>query len=104
MSPAGAARAAITYGEALIDEYPDRRVVAGAPLHVAAHLADLGWHATLISRVGDDTDGRWIVDTAAKHGVDTSLIEIDPVLPTGRVTIELSPYDLTRGRIVYRYK
>ena len=26
------------------------------------------------------------------------------ILPGDRVAIELSPYDLTRGRIVYRYK
>ena len=26
------------------------------------------------------------------------------ILPTDRVVVELSPYDLTRGRIVYRYK
>ena len=26
------------------------------------------------------------------------------ILPGDRVVVELSPYDLTRGRIVYRYK
>src|SRR3712207_2789339 len=26
------------------------------------------------------------------------------ILPRDRVVVELSPYDLTRGRIVYRYK
>ena len=26
------------------------------------------------------------------------------ILPGDRVSVELSPYDLTRGRIVYRYK
>ena len=26
------------------------------------------------------------------------------ILPGDRIKIELSPYDLTRGRIVYRYK
>ena len=26
------------------------------------------------------------------------------ILPGDRVTIELSPYDLTKGRIVYRYQ
>jgi translation initiation factor IF-1 len=26
------------------------------------------------------------------------------ILPQDRVVVELSPYDLTRGRIVYRYK
>ena len=26
------------------------------------------------------------------------------IMPTARVVVELSPYDLTRGRLVYRYK
>lgn len=26
------------------------------------------------------------------------------ILPGDRVLVELSPYDLTRGRIIYRYK
>ena len=26
------------------------------------------------------------------------------ILPGHRVTVEMSPYDLTRGRIIYRYK
>ena len=26
------------------------------------------------------------------------------ILPADRVIVELSPYDLTRGRIIYRYK
>jgi translation initiation factor IF-1 len=26
------------------------------------------------------------------------------ILPGDRVLVELSPYDLTRGRVVYRYK
>lgn len=26
------------------------------------------------------------------------------IMPGDRITIELSPYDLTRGRIVYRYR
>ena len=26
------------------------------------------------------------------------------ILPEDRVVVELSPYDLTRGRIIYRYK
>jgi translation initiation factor IF-1 len=26
------------------------------------------------------------------------------ILPGDRVTVEMSPYDLTRGRIIYRFK
>jgi len=82
-------RTALVLGEALIDEFPDRRVVAGASLHVAAHLADLGWDSRLVTRVGTDEDGDRIVATMAQLGVDISLIERDESTPTGRTTIVL---------------
>ena len=84
-------RRALLFGEALIDEFPDRRVVAGAPLHVAAHLASFGWEALVVARVGDDADGRAIRGRLERHGVGTSLLEVDPVLPTGTVAITLHP-------------
>ncbi len=66
-------RRALLFGEALIDEFPDRRVVAGAPLHIAAHLASFGWEALVVARVGDDADGRAIRERLERHGVGTSL-------------------------------
>jgi len=84
-------RRALAFGEALIDEFPDRRVVAGAPLHFAAILAALGWEAQVVARVGDDADGRAIRERLDEHGVGTSLLEVDPVLPTGTVAITLHP-------------
>jgi len=84
-------RRALLFGEALIDEFPDRRVVAGAPLHIAAHLAAFGWEALAVARVGDDADGRAIRERLEQHGVDTSLLEVDPALPTGTVAITLQP-------------
>ena len=32
------------------------------------------------------------------------LMHFIKILPGDKVTVELSPYDLTRGRITYRYK
>jgi fructokinase len=84
-------RRALLFGEALIDEFPDRRVVAGAPLHIAAHLASLGWEALAVARVGDDADGRAIHHRLQRHAAGTSLLEVDPVLPTGTAGITLHP-------------
>ena len=84
-------RRALAFGEALIDEFPDRRVVAGAPLHVAAHLVSFGWETSVVARVGDDADGRAIRERLERHGVGTSLLEVDPALPTGTVAVTLHP-------------
>lgn len=79
----------LAFGEALIDVYPDRSVVAGAPLHVAAHLAARGWTSRLMTRVGDDEAGRRIRGVLARCGVDATLVETDRELPTGTVSIQL---------------
>jgi translation initiation factor IF-1 len=49
------------------------------------------------------------LDTADKHEVLAHVSgkmrkNFIRILPGDRVAVELSPYDLTRGRIVYRYK
>lgn len=77
----------LSFGESVIDVYPDRRVVAGSPVHLAAHLAHRGWRALLATRVGDDEDGRMIRRAIELHGVSDELVEVDPKLPTGTVTI-----------------
>lgn len=81
--------ASIAFGEALIDEYPDRRVVAGAPLHVAVHFAAAGWRSMLWTRIGADADGAAISDTIEAFGVDGALVQVDRDTPTGTVHIEL---------------
>jgi fructokinase len=88
-------KSAIVLGEALIDVFPDRRVVAGAPLHVAIHLADLGWQTRVITRVGDDPDGDEIVATLERFGVETTLVERSDVMPTGITSIEMDGTDHT---------
>ena len=82
---------AIVFGEILVDEFPDRRVVAGASLHVAVRLARLGWDVHLVSSVGDDEDGRWIRRTLADYGVDDAMVETHAELATSTVAIELFP-------------
>ena len=44
----------------------------------------------LATRVGDDEDGRMIWSAIERYGVSSELVEVDPSLPTGTVTIAFS--------------
>src|SRR5215510_2772366 len=96
--------AVVIWGELLWDRFPadlGGDQLGGAPANVAWHLAQAGGWAQLITRVGDDDDGRRAL--ARLDGlVDTSLVQVDPERATGEVTIELSGgeprYSLHAGR------
>jgi fructokinase len=78
---------ALSFGESVVDVYPDCRVVAGSPVHVAAHLATMGWSVALATRVGQDPDASSIRAVLRRYGVSEIAVESDPLLPTGSVTI-----------------
>ncbi|MFN2490996.1 MAG: carbohydrate kinase family protein [Actinomycetota bacterium] len=84
---------AVVFGEVVIDVYPDAEVPAGAALHVAAHLAARGWKAHLVTRLGDDDDGALLMELFERHSIETSFVEHDARLPTGRATIHTSGHE-----------
>jgi 2-dehydro-3-deoxygluconokinase len=85
----------LTYGEAMalfvaeepgalaqVDRFTKR--VAGADLNVAIGLARLGFKVGWMSRVGDDSFGRHVLDTPlAKEGIDARRVIVDERYPTG---------------------
>jgi fructokinase len=91
----------IVWGEVLWDRFPSGDQLGGAPANVAWHLGMAGGWARLVSRVGDDEDGRRAVARLAEH-VDTSLVQVDPARKTGEVTVRLEGgeprYTLHPGR------
>ncbi|XTZ38574.1 sugar kinase [Salmonella enterica] len=56
---------------------------AGAELNVATGLARLGFKVGWISRIGDDSFGRFILNTLRKEGIDTSCVTLDGRYATG---------------------
>ncbi|MBW7995492.1 MAG: carbohydrate kinase [Candidatus Glassbacteria bacterium] len=80
----------LSFGEILWDLLPDGPVLGGAPFNLAYRLAELGEHALIASRVGDDDLGSSALIAAQKLGVDTSLVQSDPDRPTGTVEVKLS--------------
>jgi fructokinase len=70
-------------GETLWDVLPRGEFIGGAPFNVASHCARLGARALLLTRLGKDERGRRALDQAKANGIDLSLLQIDPRLPTG---------------------
>ncbi len=84
----------LTYGEAMAlfvaeDQGPLAQVsrfakrIAGADLNVAIGLARLGFRVGWMSRVGDDSFGRYVLDTLAKERIDAQCVTVDKRYPTG---------------------
>ena len=76
-------------GEALYDLLPTGPALGGAPLNAAVQSHQLGNHAIVASRVGDDALGQRVLDDLAKRGIDTTFVQRDPGAPTGTVEITL---------------
>ncbi|HEX3766544.1 MAG TPA: PfkB family carbohydrate kinase [Kofleriaceae bacterium] len=96
--------AVVIWGELLWDRFPAAlggAQLGGAPANVAWHLGQAGGWAQLVTRVGDDADGRRAL-AELEELVDTSLAQVDPERATGEVTVELEAgeprYTLHAGR------
>ena len=57
--------------------------VAGAELNVATGLARLGMNVCWISRVGDDSFGRFVLNSLKKENIDTRGVTVDGRYATG---------------------
>jgi len=63
------------------------KLFGGAPANVAANLQRLGVRSTIVSRVGNDGLGTFLIDALAALGVDGRHVTRDPHLPTSLVVV-----------------
>ncbi|WP_353195792.1 carbohydrate kinase [Parapedobacter defluvii] len=75
----------VCYGEVLWDVLPSGRKPGGAPMNVAYHLRRLGIPSVLVSRIGDDTDGRALLDFLSGMGIAIDFVQVDEQYETSRV-------------------
>jgi fructokinase len=76
-------------GEVLWDALPAGLFLGGAPFNVAIHLRAAGLPVAIASRVGTDLLGDEVLRRAARYGLATDLVQVDPTLPTGFVRVTL---------------
>ena len=79
----------LVLGEALIDVFPEREVIGGAPLNVARNLAALGAHPLFVSRVGAGPAGERVLGQMRELGMAVHGVQRDREHLTGRVQVEL---------------
>lgn len=84
------ARRVLVVGEALVDVVDERAHPGGSPLNVAVGLARLGLDTTLLTMIGDDEDGRMLVEHLASEGVH---LMRDSVVPAARTSRAVATVD-----------
>ena len=79
----------IGLGEVLWDLLPAGKQLGGAPANFAYHAHALGAEALVVSRVGNDAQGREILARLSGLCLRTDGITTDPSAPTGTVSVTL---------------
>ena len=80
-------------GARLEDVTSFAKYLGGSSANTAFGCARLGLRAALISRVGDDGNGRFLVETIAREGCDVSHVSTDPQRLTGAVVLGIKDKD-----------
>ncbi len=80
-------------GARLEDVTSFAKYLGGSSANTAFGCARLGLTAGLISRVGDDAMGRFLVETIAREGCDVSHVGVDPSRLTAAVVLGIKDKD-----------
>lgn len=80
----------LSFGAVLWDIINGQEFIGGAPFNLAAHMAQCGAQASMMTRVGSDRLGDLARLEMTRLGVDTQQLQIDPEHPTGWAKVELS--------------
>jgi len=97
----------LALGEILWDILPAERLLGGAPANFCHRLRQLGVNARMVSRVGEDQLGHDLLAGLEALDFDLSLVQRDPLHPTGTVDVTLSsdgePTYVINTRVAYDY-
>ncbi len=80
----------LSFGEILFDIIEEEPHLGGAPLNFAAHVAQCGGEAYILSRVGTDALGNRAIREIKALGVKDDFVQNDLQYPTGTVDVVLT--------------
>lgn len=103
----------VCLGRAAVDLYGDQigcplediatfsKYLGGSPANTAVGVSRLGLKSAMLSRVGDEQNGRFVKNQLAREGVDVSQVSTDPKRLTALVFLAIRDQD-TFPHIFYR--
>lgn len=91
----------VCFGEILWDVLPDGPQPGGAPLNVSYHLNRLGADTSIISRVGNDTNGQELKRLIENWGIKKQLVQTDTIYPTSEVIAKMNNGNEVSYEIVF---
>ena len=91
----------ICFGEVLWDNLPEGKKPGGAPMNVAYHLKKMGKSSALISRVGNDQDGKDLLEVIKQLGLSDELCQVDNQYKTSLVEVVITPDHEVKYDIVF---
>ena len=78
----------LVFGEVLFDDFGrDNVVLGGAPFNVAWHLQGFGIQPFFVSRIGNDKNGKIVVQRMKDWGLSVEGMQKDDMYPTGIVSV-----------------
>lgn len=83
-------RKVVCFGEILWDNLPGGKKPGGAPMNVAYHLNHLGIESTLISRVGNDSEGLELLNVLEERGLSIEYCQLDNTYKTSKVEVVIN--------------
>jgi fructokinase len=92
---------AICYGEILWDMLPDGPQPGGAPLNVAYHLNNLGVGTSIVSRIGNDSNGDKLEALLDTWHIKKHMLQRDVTHPTSQVIASMNNGNEVSYEIVF---
>ncbi len=100
----------VSFGEVLWDKLPSGKVPGGAPLNFGYRLNSFEKSLSIISKVGDDSLGKELIEFLNKSRLETRHIQISKIYKTGEVNVSIDkngiadPWKYSRMKKKINYK
>lgn len=79
----------VAFGELVWDVFHDGKQLGGAPVNLVYRVNSLGDSGFLLSRIGDDDNGKEALQILKQIGISTDDVQFDSVFPTGVAEVKL---------------